>query len=1002
MPPAGREHPLFTGFPASIMADGQPERISVQMSSMKHKPHGRETADETACTGRVSDGRAAIIRLARVAACCLCVLAAGGLLASASTGTASLRVAAATVAGPALAVKPVRTHKAAKATIGLFTATPARLPASGGKVRLVAAVLGAASCRLSTTTPLVQLPATKSCSSGNMSFSVELPHNHSPSPRTYRFHLTATAAGSSASAGPAWVVEGGAASSVDAAPAITAEPTGRSVTAGHTVSFTAGARGKPSPSVRWQVSGDGGRSWSNIAGATASTYSFRARSADSGDEYRAVFTNTVGSASTTVATLTVVVAPTTAVHIGPSVTTQPASESVVSTVQVTFTAAASGDPTPSVQWQLSGDGGTTWSDIAGARSASYSLIALTSNSGVEFRTVFTNAAGSATSNAATLTVSAPVAGPAITTQPGTVTIESGQEAIFTATASGAPAPSVQWEVSTDGGSNWSDAPGASTSTTYMVADVTSAAQYRAVFTNPAGSATTNAATLTISPPAAPLITLQPQDAAVTAGNTATFRATASGTPTPTVQWKVSSDGGSNWSDAPGASTSTTYSFTALASESGYEYEAVFTNGTAPDATTAPATLTVDTVPTVSVNPSDVTVATGATASFTATASGTPAPTVQWQVSTDGGSNWSDAPGASTWSTYSFPSALSQTGNEYRANLSNVAGSAPSSAATLTVTSAPTITAQPSTAAVVSGGNVSLTAGASGSPTPTVQWYVSMDGGGTWSPVAAATSTTYSFLAGASESGYEYEAEFSNAYGTATTNPATVVVGAYTAYTNWSGYAVTGATGSVSEATGSWRVPSVTCSSAATYAAQWVGIDGYQSNNNTVEQDGTDSDCSGGSPIYYAWYEMYGDDSPTVDGGVSIDLSNTTNPVSPGDFITATISVSNNIWTLTLVDNSAKASWTFATTVGFSGADDSSAGWVVERPELDLKLAPLADFGSTSFNDAGATVNGQAGSIGDLSGTPFEMGSKTGAALLALPSLLDPGGSGFTDTYYNSN
>src|SRR5262245_38418315 len=69
--------------------------------------------------------------------------------------------------------------------------------------------------------------------------------------------------------------------------------------------------------------------------------------------------------------------------------------------------------------------------------------------------------------------------------------------------------------------------------------------------------------------------------------------------------------------------------------------------------------------------------------------------------------------------------------------------------------------------------------------------------------------------------------------------------------NWSGYAVTGAPGSVTDVQGSWVVPAVTCSGGPNqYAAIWVGIDGF--NSNTVEQTGTDSDCQNGTPTYYAW------------------------------------------------------------------------------------------------------------------------------------------------------
>src|SRR6266542_694566 len=63
--------------------------------------------------------------------------------------------------------------------------------------------------------------------------------------------------------------------------------------------------------------------------------------------------------------------------------------------------------------------------------------------------------------------------------------------------------------------------------------------------------------------------------------------------------------------------------------------------------------------------------------------------------------------------------------------------------------------------------------------------------------------------------------------------------------NWSGYAVTGAPGSVTDAKGSWVVPSIqgNCGSTNAYASFWVGIDGFSS--NTVEQVGTDSDCQNG-------------------------------------------------------------------------------------------------------------------------------------------------------------
>ncbi len=88
------------------------------------------------------------------------------------------------------------------------------------------------------------------------------------------------------------------------APYVTVQPTNQTVAAGATVSFTAQASGKPAPSVQWQSLAPGG-TWTQVSGATSTTLSFTATADKSGDQYRAVFTNRYGSATTSAATLTV-------------------------------------------------------------------------------------------------------------------------------------------------------------------------------------------------------------------------------------------------------------------------------------------------------------------------------------------------------------------------------------------------------------------------------------------------------------------------------------------------------------------------------------------------------------------------------------------------------------------------------------------------------------------------------------------------------------------------
>jgi uncharacterized repeat protein (TIGR02543 family) len=161
--------------------------------------------------------------------------------------------------------------------------------------------------------------------------------------------------------------------------------------------------------------------------------------------------------------------------------------------QVSFTAAASGAPAPTVQWQASTDGGATFHDIAGANSNALTVAAVASSNGEQFRAVFTNSDGISTSSAATFTVhSAPV----VTADPSIQIRNPSQTATFTAAASGSPAPGVQWQSSAQGLGPFIDIAGA-TSTTLNVT-VTSAligSRFRAVFTNGCGTATSAEAIL---------------------------------------------------------------------------------------------------------------------------------------------------------------------------------------------------------------------------------------------------------------------------------------------------------------------------------------------------------------------------------------------------------------------------------------------------------------------------------------------------------------------------
>jgi hypothetical protein len=554
--------------------------------------------------------------------------------------------------------------------------------------------------------------------------------------------------------------------SIISAPAVTTNPTAQTGVVGATVSFTAVASGYPVPTVQWQLSTDNGATFSNISGATATTYSVAVTTAANGNQYRAVFTNSQGTATTSAALLTVTTVPV--------VTTNPLSKAVTAGTQVTFTSAASG--ATNTQWQSSTNGGSTWINIIGATASSYTVTAAATMTGYQYRAYYTNAAGAAASTVATLTVGTPIT---ITSNPQSASAAAGASVTLTTSALGSPTPTVQWQVSSDNAVTYTNLVGATATTyTFTAAAGTSGYKYRAVFTSPFGVAATSPATLTIttSTSSQPVITANPVSQSVAVGATASFTAAATGATS--TQWQSSTNGGSTWTNITGA-TSGTYSVVVAASMTGNQYRAQFTNASG-TVTTSAATLTVGSL-TITSNPQSTSVAANTSVTFTTSAVGSPTPTVQWQVSTDNAVTYSNIAGATTTSL-TLTATTAMNGYKYRAVFTNSLGVAATSPATLTVSAVtgPAITANPTSQAVATGAMASFTASATGATS--TQWQLSTNSGSTWTNIAGATAGTYTVTAAATMTGYQYRALFTNASGSATTSAATLTVGTPVAIT----------------------------------------------------------------------------------------------------------------------------------------------------------------------------------------------------------------------------
>lgn len=158
---------------------------------------------------------------------------------------------------------------------------------------------------------------------------------------------------------------------------------------------------------------------------------------------------------------------------------------------VNINSVASGNPTPDLQWQVSTDSGANWTDLTGEESSTLILSGLTfSMNGYLYRLVASNTEGDAMSGAAELFLSYP--DPQITTQPVSITADSGTSAAFSVVASGADEGSYpleyQWQRSSDLGENWTDLSGETAATLSFAAVAPSDADiFRVIVFDPSGT-----------------------------------------------------------------------------------------------------------------------------------------------------------------------------------------------------------------------------------------------------------------------------------------------------------------------------------------------------------------------------------------------------------------------------------------------------------------------------------------------------------------------------------
>jgi hypothetical protein len=266
------------------------------------------------------------------------------------------------------------------------------------------------------------------------------------------------------------------------APQISQKLTAKTIVKGDSLSLTVSVNSDafPSPLYSWFKAGaflDSSR--------TNSWKKANAQAVDSG-YYYVIVSNEAGRDSSG-AHMTV--------NVGPVITTQPVSQTIISGSPVNFPVAAAGLPAPTYQWKRNGVPCTG----ASATTTSFSIAATAMTDTGAYTVDVMNIVDTVTSNPVRLTIIVP---PKITTQSGNQTVKAGTSATFTVVASGVPDPSYQWKRN---GVNCTSASATTATLSVNPATIRDTGTYTVYISNTAGSVTSSGATLAVT--STPVITV---------------------------------------------------------------------------------------------------------------------------------------------------------------------------------------------------------------------------------------------------------------------------------------------------------------------------------------------------------------------------------------------------------------------------------------------------------------------------------------------------------------
>lgn len=444
-------------------------------------------------------------------------------------------------------------------------------------------------------------------------------------------------------------------------PVISVQPQSCTNAAGTDAQFSVVAAGTPPLRYQWfkgeTVLSNGG----NASGAQSPTLTLSNVFGVDAAAYFVIITNTYGSVTSQVATLTVA---------DPFITTQPVSRSANAGSSVQFSVVAGGSLPLGYQWFKNGSVLSDGGNISGVHSTVLTLNNVSGGDGGGYSVAVTNAFGSVTSQVAILVVGDPF----ITTQPISRSANAGANVQFSVVAGGTLPLGYQWFKNGSALSDGGNISGVH-STVLTLNNVLGgdAGSYSVLVTNAFGSITSGVAMLTVV--GDPFIMTQPVSQSANAGTSVQFSVKAGGTPPLGYQWlkngSILSDGG----NVSGAHTATLTLNNVLGPDAGGY--SVIVSSSYGSATSHVATLTVVGAPVITSQPADQIVPFGGTASFTVGAMGASPLQYQWFFN---GSAVADASG----SQLQLANVQFSQSGAYSVVVTNAIGSATSAPALLTV------------------------------------------------------------------------------------------------------------------------------------------------------------------------------------------------------------------------------------------------------------------------------------------------------------------------------